>query len=253
MGTAHRVTPNPNATVLCHGLDSSEKQRFFKLATAGTHCLYLETTSSLIKFNKAQPPTCHCLFHSLAGVGNLNVASQAAGLSAGWTARQPLLGSREPRRGGKGSRLTGTRWDAYEAFSGLREHLTPELTLLQAGLALHSGTAARTAPAGAARGSGERPGPRLPAGSASSNNRHQPGPPPHPLPSQDLDGPTGSRAQAYAPQEDSWRSGGRFQQVVTDMPSARHDPRAPPRGRRPPARADAGRPRTSERGGAPRP
>lgn len=49
MGTAHRVTPNPTATVLCHGLINSEKQRFLKLVTTGTHCLYLETQVGLRK------------------------------------------------------------------------------------------------------------------------------------------------------------------------------------------------------------
>lgn len=50
MGTAHRVTPNPTATVLCHGLINSEKQRFLKLVTTGTHCLYLKTQ---VGFRKA--------------------------------------------------------------------------------------------------------------------------------------------------------------------------------------------------------
>jgi len=47
IGTAHRVTPNPTATVLCHGLIKSEKQRFFKFATTGTHCLYLKREATL--------------------------------------------------------------------------------------------------------------------------------------------------------------------------------------------------------------
>ena len=68
MGTAHRVTPNPTATVLCHGLINSEKQRFLKLATTGTHCLYLETEFN--KFNKAQPPICKNLFNLRGGVGD---------------------------------------------------------------------------------------------------------------------------------------------------------------------------------------
>lgn len=68
IGTAHRVTPNPTATVLCHGLINSEKQRFLKLATTGTHCLYLETEFN--KFNKAQPPICKNLFNLRGGAGD---------------------------------------------------------------------------------------------------------------------------------------------------------------------------------------
>lgn len=68
IGTAHRVTPNPTATVLCHGLINSEKQRFLKLATTGTHCLYLETEFN--KFNKAQPPIWKNLFNLRGGGGD---------------------------------------------------------------------------------------------------------------------------------------------------------------------------------------
>ena len=71
IGTAHRATPNPAATALCHGLINSEKQRFSQLATTGTRCLYLEAE---VKFSKAQPPTCKSLFNLLifAGAGDSN-------------------------------------------------------------------------------------------------------------------------------------------------------------------------------------
>lgn len=207
MGTAHRATPNPTATVLCHGLSEPEKQRFFKLAATGTHRLYLDTE---VQVNRAQPPVCEgpsdlaTRAPARAGArgrpprrqgseGSERGALQSPGPAAG----TPPPSARAAPPSGRAF-APGPGVDVYEVDPQLCKHRRPKQTLLQARVS--SGPPARSLRVPAWRrgraGAVKFPGPSALGADFIS-------PPPAP-PSR---GGGNSRA-GRASQEDSRRSGG---------------------------------------------